>query len=99
MSDYLSVPQVAARFGVNQSAVRKWVYAGKLPAVRTLGGQWRFTADDVAAYTPGRRPGHVRGCDFQGCGRRHHGLGLCKKHYKQQCRSGGAFDLDDTGEL
>lgn len=99
MGDPMTLPQVAARFGVNQSAVRKWVYAGKLPAVRTLGGHWRFDPDHVAAYTPERQAGRERGCEFQGCERRHHGCGLCKRHYKQQRNPGGSFDLDDTGEL
>lgn len=99
MSDRLTISQVAARFGVNKSAVRKWVYARKLPAVRTLGGQWRFDPDDVAAYTPARQPGHDRGCEVQGCDRPHHARGLCRRDYKRARRPGGAFDLDDSGEL
>lgn len=99
MSDPMTVPQVAAHFGVNQSAVRKWAYAGKLPGVRTLGGQWRFDPDTVALFTPVRQAGRDRGCDFQGCDRPHHARRLCKKHYKQQRNPGGAFDLDDSGEL
>ncbi len=99
MSESMTVAQVAAQFGVNRSAVRKWIYARKLPAVRTLGGHWRLDPDTVAAYTPQRQAGRERGCDFQGCERRHHARRLCKKHYKQQRNPGGSFDLDDSGEL
>lgn len=47
----LTTSQVALKFGVDGSAVRKWVADGKLtPAVKTPGGHYRFRESDVAAF-------------------------------------------------
>lgn len=43
----LSLGQVAERFGVDRRTVNNWVRAGKLPAVKTLGGHWRVRTVDV----------------------------------------------------
>ena len=40
--DYLSVEDVALRFGVNATTVYRLVQRGALPAFK-LGGQWRFS--------------------------------------------------------
>ena len=48
----LTTSQVATRFGVLPSTIRKWVTTGKLtPAVTTPGGHYRFTLDALAAFT------------------------------------------------
>lgn len=41
---YLSVEDVAARFGVNVTTVYRLVQRGALPAFK-LGGQWRFSTE------------------------------------------------------
>ena len=38
----LTPKEVAARFGVTRRTINKWVQSGKLPAVRTPGGQYRY---------------------------------------------------------
>ena len=44
--------EVAARFRVDPSAVRKWVAEGKLtPAITTPGGHYRFDESDLAVFT------------------------------------------------
>jgi excisionase family DNA binding protein len=40
---------VAERFGVDTKTVLAWVHAGKLKAVKTLGGHYRFRESDVNA--------------------------------------------------
>jgi excisionase family DNA binding protein len=44
----LSAGAVAKILGVNRATVWRWCEAGKLPAFRTPGGQWRIRAVDVA---------------------------------------------------
>lgn len=47
---YMTTSDVARHFGVNPSAVRRWVLAGKLhPTITTPGGHHRFTDEDIAA--------------------------------------------------
>ena len=47
---YKTTSDVARQFGVDSSAVHRWVLAGKLhPTVTTPGGHHRFTDDDIAA--------------------------------------------------
>ena len=41
---YLSVEQVAQRFGVNSATVYRLVQRGALPGFK-VGGQWRFSPD------------------------------------------------------
>jgi excisionase family DNA binding protein len=43
--EWLSVAQVAARYGVTPQAVYKWIDAGRVSAERTPGGSWRLAAD------------------------------------------------------
>ena len=46
--DRLMTPaEVAALFRVSPKTVTRWSRAGRLPAVRTLGGHRRFRASDV----------------------------------------------------
>lgn len=43
----LTSGQVATLFRVTTKTVTRWAEAGKLPAIRTLGGHRRFPADEV----------------------------------------------------
>lgn len=48
----LTTTEVAQRFRVDTSVVRRWVSSGKLkPAITTPGGHYRFDARSVAAFT------------------------------------------------
>jgi len=50
----ITTSQVALKFGVDSSAVRKWVKEKKLkPAVTTPGGHHRFRVEDVEALMMG----------------------------------------------
>jgi excisionase family DNA binding protein len=46
-NELLTPAEVAAMFRVDPKTVTRWAQAGKLAAVRTLGGHRRFRADDV----------------------------------------------------
>lgn len=46
----LTTGQVAERFAVHPVTVARWADEGKLPAIRTPGGQRRFRAEDVDAF-------------------------------------------------
>ncbi len=47
-SDALLTPaEVAALFRVNPKTVTRWARAGKITAVRTLGGHRRFRASEI----------------------------------------------------
>lgn len=49
--DALMTPaEVAALFRVSPKTVTRWARAGKLPAIRTLGGHRRFRAGDVRSF-------------------------------------------------
>ncbi|CAN5486381.1 hypothetical protein BH20ACT2_BH20ACT2_14920 [soil metagenome] len=45
----LTPAEVAALFRVNPKTVTRWARAGKLSAVRTLGGHRRFRASEIRA--------------------------------------------------
>ncbi|HEY3240192.1 MAG TPA: BldC family transcriptional regulator [Acidimicrobiia bacterium] len=57
MSEKLLTPgEVAELFKVNPKTVTRWARAGKITAIRTLGGHRRFSAEEIrgildAAYT------------------------------------------------
>ncbi len=46
---YLSVSDVAKRFGVTMSTVYRLVQQGKLPGFK-IGGQWRFREDVLDSW-------------------------------------------------
>jgi excisionase family DNA binding protein len=47
-NDALLTPsEVAAMFRVNPKTVTRWARAGKISAIRTLGGHRRFRADEI----------------------------------------------------
>jgi excisionase family DNA binding protein len=48
MSEKLLTPgEVAELFKVNPKTVTRWARAGKISAIRTLGGHRRFSADEI----------------------------------------------------
>lgn len=52
-NELLTTTEVAARFRVNSSQVRRWVKAGLLrPAIITPGKHYRFTEESLRAFTP-----------------------------------------------
>ena len=46
---YLSLQEVAERFGVNERTVRRWITGGVLNAYK-LGHQWRISQKDIDAF-------------------------------------------------
>ncbi len=50
-NDALLTPsEVAAMFRVNPKTVTRWARAGKISAIRTLGGHRRFRAAEIRAF-------------------------------------------------
>ncbi len=49
----LTPSEVAARFGVSAKTVTRWAKAGKLVAIKTLGGHRRYRAVDIQALIDG----------------------------------------------
>jgi excisionase family DNA binding protein len=46
----LTPAEVAAMFRVNPKTVTRWARAGKISAIRTLGGHRRFKASEVQSF-------------------------------------------------
>jgi len=46
----LTPAEVAAMFRVNPKTVTRWARAGKISAIRTLGGHRRFRASEVQQF-------------------------------------------------
>lgn len=46
----LTPAEVAAMFRVNPKTVTRWARAGKISAIRTLGGHRRFRASEIRAF-------------------------------------------------
>ena len=46
----LTPSEVAAMFRVNPKTVTRWARAGKISAVRTLGGHRRFRASEIRRF-------------------------------------------------
>lgn len=55
MAEVLSVSEVARKLGVSSQTVRDWADHGKLPAMRTCGGQRIFLERDVEQVRQERR--------------------------------------------
>ncbi|HVL81733.1 MAG TPA: BldC family transcriptional regulator [Actinomycetota bacterium] len=51
----LTPGEVAALFRVDPKTVTRWAKAGKLQAIRTLGGHRRFRESEVRAYLDQQR--------------------------------------------
>lgn len=50
MPELLTSRQVADAFQVGVKTVNRWAADGKLPAIRTPGGSYRFRPDDVDRF-------------------------------------------------
>ncbi len=46
-NELLTPAEVAEMFRVNPKTVTRWARAGKITAIRTLGGHRRFSADEI----------------------------------------------------
>jgi excisionase family DNA binding protein len=49
-NELLTPAEVAAMFRVNPKTVTRWARAGKISAVRTLGGHRRFRSDEIRRF-------------------------------------------------
>jgi excisionase family DNA binding protein len=49
-NELLTPAEVAAMFRVNPKTVTRWARAGRISAVRTLGGHRRFRADEIRRF-------------------------------------------------
>ena len=49
-NDLLTPGEVAAMFRVNPKTVTRWARAGKVSAVRTLGGHRRFRTSEIRRF-------------------------------------------------
>lgn len=52
----LGTREVARKFSVTERTVINWVRAGKLEAVRTLGGHYRFRPEDIEPLVAPKAP-------------------------------------------
>lgn len=52
LSPYLTAEQVAERFQVSAETAREWARSGKVPTIRTPGGQYRFSREVIDALAP-----------------------------------------------
>jgi excisionase family DNA binding protein len=61
-SRWLSINEACAMLGVDQSTLRRWSDAGKVPVFRTPGGHRRYAESDLLALVggSGRRPDRPR---------------------------------------
>ena len=57
----LTPSEVAAMFRVNPKTVTRWAKAGKLSAIRTLGGHRRYRESEVRALLQGQIPSQRQG--------------------------------------
>ena len=56
----LTPAEVASLFRVDPKTVTRWAKAGKLTAIRTLGGHRRYRASEVNALLQSSNDGEVR---------------------------------------
>ena len=56
-NDLLTPTEVAELFKVNPKTVTRWAKAGKISAIRTLGGHRRFSAAEILRYLEQQRLG------------------------------------------
>lgn len=47
--DTLSPSEAAELAGVHEDTLKRWARQGRIPAIKTPGGWWRFNRDDVLA--------------------------------------------------
>jgi excisionase family DNA binding protein len=58
MDTYVSTQELADRLGVSVFTIRRYIRAGKLPAVK-LDGVYRVSREDIAEFLKSREIGHV----------------------------------------
>lgn len=49
LDDILSPAEAAALAEVHEDTIKRWARTGRIPAIRTPGGWWRFRREDVLA--------------------------------------------------
>ncbi len=54
-SELLTPGEVAVLFRVDPKTVTRWARAGRLPAIRTIGGHRRFRASEVKRFLDASR--------------------------------------------
>ena len=54
----LTPSEVAQMFRVDPKTVTRWAKAGKLTAIKTLGGHRRYRESEVRSLLSTNRPGH-----------------------------------------
>ena len=52
-TELISIGEAGRLLGVSADTLRRWDAAGKLTAVRTIGGQRRFRRDEIEALASG----------------------------------------------
>lgn len=52
-TELVSIGEAGRLLGVSADTLRRWDAAGKLTAVRTIGGQRRFRRDEIEALASG----------------------------------------------
>ena len=69
----LTPSEVAAMFRVNPKTVTRWARAGKISAIRTLGGHRRFRASEIRKFLEQVDEAHDRALTGSGSPRRRPG--------------------------
>jgi excisionase family DNA binding protein len=59
--DLLTSAEVASLFGVDRRTVVLWAKRGRIPALRTPGGQHRFRADEIRGLLKKHEDGETAG--------------------------------------
>jgi excisionase family DNA binding protein len=59
--DLLTSAEVASLFGVDRRTVVLWAKRGRIPALRTPGGQHRFRADEIRGLLAKHEGGETAG--------------------------------------
>ena len=59
--DLLTSAEVASLFGVDRRTVVLWAKRGRIPALRTPGGQHRFRADEIRGLLEKHEGGETAG--------------------------------------
>jgi excisionase family DNA binding protein len=50
MAHNLSPTEAATQVGVHVDTIKRWAATGKIPAIRTPGGWWKFDSDELTAW-------------------------------------------------
>ena len=82
---YFTVEEAAQRIGVHTKTVRRYIYSGKIKALK-IGGQWRISEEDLNDYL------NTGSCK-QGCDEEVNSDDFCV------FMDGSAFDSEDTFQI